>query len=127
LEERGISFENIMSLAGSEVAFENSEKYQKLEKKMQLALSDRNIASLVLASLRFDDDLRIGLIPENQRGDLVSTAFVGEVFQSAMKNYCLSKNKHNSKHGSLEKDKTTVGELGPFARSVLLALLEKTG
>ncbi len=127
LEERGISFENILSLAGSEGAFENPEKYQKLEKQMQLALSDRNIASLVLGSLRFDDDLRIGLIPMNQKGDYVGKAFIGEVFQSALKNYSLPENKHYSKQSGLEKNKTTVGELGPFTKSVLLALLEKTG
>jgi adenosylcobinamide amidohydrolase len=125
LEERGISFEGIMSLADPKIRCENPRKYQRLKEQMLLALSDKNIVSLVLASLRFDDDARNGLIPENPKNKDVSRISIEEIFKSAMDNYCLSKKTGDSKRASFGKEKTAIDNLGPFTRSVLLAVLNQ--
>ena len=65
LAERGISSELIMSLASEQnVKLEDSEK---LQKQVDLILSDKKIVPLLIAALRLDDDLEKGLIPKDQR------------------------------------------------------------
>ncbi len=126
LEERGITLERIVDLSSqSRTANGNLEKCQKLQEQMQLALSDRYIASLVLASLRFDDDSKFGLIPESLRETSFDKTVVKKIFQSALRKYFFEGNL-NRASGGFEKDETPLqGGIGPFTRSVLLALIDE--
>ncbi len=64
LSERGITSEIIMSLLAEPKIKRENPKYQQIKKQVGKILSDEKIGSLVLASLRFDDDFRKGLIPQ---------------------------------------------------------------
>jgi adenosylcobinamide hydrolase len=123
LNERGISPEIILSLIREpNVTFE-SPKYQKLEKQVEKILSDGRIASLVIASLRFDDDLEKGLIPANASNSVDKVVFE-EIIQTALKD-CLSDSKALSQFGFGKEKPTNRDSLGPFTKCVLLAILKK--
>ena len=47
---------------------ESAEKWNQFTEELQRVLSDQNIGSLVIASLRLDDDAKIGLIPVDTHG-----------------------------------------------------------
>jgi len=124
LEERGISSETIMSLlCEPKVAFESVE-YQLLKKQVEHMLSDRKIASLVMASLRFDDDLGKGLIPASPSENNMNNVEFEEIIQTALRNY-LSENNDSSRFDFKKEMSKNEGNLGPFTKCVFLAILKK--
>jgi adenosylcobinamide hydrolase len=126
LQERGISLETIIGLSTqSRTVRRNPEKYHQLQEQMQLALLDKRIASLVLASLRFDDDSKFGLIPESLRETSFDKTALEKIVQSALRKY-FSEGNVNRVSGEFEKDETALqGSIGSLTRSVLLALRDE--
>jgi adenosylcobinamide hydrolase len=126
LAERGMPLESLVSLlCQSQVLRESPEKRKQIEKQVQQVLSDRKIASLVMASLRLDDDLRMGLIPETQNNNYVDETLFEEVIQAALKDI-LSEGKHTSEPvDSRMENSSNENSLGPFTKRVLSAILTK--
>jgi iron complex transport system substrate-binding protein len=126
LEERGITIESIMSLlCQSNGIRENPKKQHQLKKQIEIAFSDEKIASLVITSLRFDDDSKIGLIPESQVDNSVDKTAFEEIVQTVVNNY-LSDDATISDIGGFNKDKiSNENGLGPLTKRVFLAILNK--
>ena len=75
-----------------------------------------------MASLRFDDDLKKGLIPPSKEST-VERAVFEQIVLAAIRNYL------SDKHGKLKAEATKLGvrdggELGPFTTRVLEAILK---
>ena len=121
LEERGISFTNMIALF-SEIhptIRGNSEKLRKLREELQQALSDPNVASLVIAALRLDDDAKMGLIPVGA----CDKSLVCEILQTAVIDYLCKKDKTSNYLRLDDKSPAVADRLGPFARSILVAIM----
>ena len=125
LAERGISSESIISLLCEPQIRRKPLKYQQLKKQVVQILSDKKIAALVMASLRFDDDLKKGLIPASQTNDSVNKVLFEEIIQTALRDF-LSENKAFSDFDFKKEKPANEDNLGPFTRCVFLAILEKT-
>ncbi len=122
LSERGIQTENLFSLLNDpQIPVENP-KYQRFKKEIERRLIDKKIASLVLASLRFDDDLSKGLIPEYGESTVDEAVFEGIVV-AAISNY-LSKEKGASEAKAMELKLRNRKRLGPLTTCVLEAILK---
>jgi len=122
LAERGISFESIMSLLCEPQVIPESPKYKQLKKRIEQTLSDRKIASLVMASLRFDDDLRKGLMPASQSINSMDKIVFEEIIQTALRDY-LSDVKVNSEFDFRKGKPANEDRLGPFTKRIFLAIL----
>ncbi len=85
LTERGIEIEKLMSLFTRIVLVEDA-KIQQFRKEVEQTLADKKIAGLILASLRFDDDLRKGLIPEQAQNSVDQDVFE-EIVSAAVRIY----------------------------------------
>jgi adenosylcobinamide hydrolase len=117
LEERGISLAKAITLF-LETRPKIAEKFEQFKEEIQNALSNPKVAPLVIAGLRLDDDVKIGLIP---RGIFDKSMVVG-IFQTAVIN-CLC-NKNPSEDLKLDDTSlTAVDNLGPFAGSILAAIM----
>ena len=118
LVERGISSELIMSLADeAKVKFESSEK---LQRQVDLILSDRKIAPLLLAALKLDDDLEKGLIPKDY-SDILDSAAFEKIIMAALK---CSFNSEKNLYDSVEKKHANRNRLGPSTKCLLKAILK---
>jgi adenosylcobinamide hydrolase len=119
LKERGIQTEKLMSLF-SETHRVESEKREQLRKEVEQTLADKKIAGLVLASLRFDDDLRMGLIPEHTE-NIVGQGVFEEIVTAAIRIYlsdnCIS-------DVECLRLMTNEKSLGPMTGCVLNAILK---
>ncbi len=124
LAERGISLESIMSLLCEPQVLHESPKYQQLKKQVEQTLSDKKIASLVMASLRFDDDLRKNLIPAGQSNNSIDKAVFEEIIQTALRDY-LFEGKAISEFDFRKGKPATEDSLGPFTKCVCIAILNK--
>jgi adenosylcobinamide amidohydrolase len=119
LAERGISSELIMSLADeAKVKFESSEK---LQRQVDLILSDQKIVPLLIAALRLDDDLEKGLIPKDQMNNIDNAVFE-EIIMAALK--CSLYDEKNL-FAYVEKKRNDKDRLGPSTKCLLIAILEK--
>ncbi|TRO46080.1 hypothetical protein E2P65_06385 [Candidatus Bathyarchaeota archaeon] len=116
LKERKICLEKMLSLfveAHPDLA-KNSDRFNKEAIQM---LSNPKIAPLIIASFRLDDDLKIGLIPEN----LIDIHNVVEALQNAVIN-CMHNN--NSELIKIEDvNSISVANLGPFVGGILVAIM----
>lgn len=120
LAERGLQIEKLMSFLSETKVPVESDKHRRFKKGLEQTLADKKIASLVLASLRFDDDLAKGLIPTHTENVVDQGAFE-EIAVSAIRSYL------SNKCGSGEEctgEETNDGRLGPLTRCVLKAILE---
>ncbi len=117
LEERRISIENAMSLflvTHPKLA----ENFEQFKEETQQALFDPKVAPFVIAGLRLDDDVKVGLIP---RGMFDKSVVIG-IFQTAVIN-CLC-NKNPSEDLKLDDTRlAAVDNLGPFVGSILGAIM----
>jgi len=120
LLERGIQTENLLSLLGEATIPVESPKYHKLQKELEQILSDNKIASLVLASLRFDDDLNKGLLPKQGESVVGQVAFEGVVLGAVRSYFSVGKGKSETLKLNLRNET----ELGPFTICVLKVLLK---
>ena len=119
LTERGIEIEKLISLFNQTLPVENA-KSQQLKKKVEQTLSDRKIVGLILASLRYDEDLRKGLIPEHAEKTIDQDIFE-EIVTVAIRNYLSDKCISDSECLRLI---TNEKSLGPLTNSVLNAILK---
>ena len=119
LSERGIQTENILSLLKTPLIPAESPKYQHLKKEVEQSLTDKKIASLVLASLRFDDDLNKGLIPAPGESTVDQAVFEGIVV-AAIKKY----EKGESEAEAVKLKLRNEAKLGPLTTCVLEAILK---
>jgi adenosylcobinamide amidohydrolase len=120
LADRCLSLETIMSqISEGKITNENPE-YPQLQRQLELILSDRKIASLVIASLRLDEDLAKGLIPK-KTANTVDQDLFEEIVQSASKY-----STNDFSEFTLNKAKPDdEAQLGPFTKCVLKTILKK--
>ena len=124
LEERGITVENLTILFSQirPVLRNNPEKRELFIKEFKQVLADQNIATLVIAGLRLDEDVRTNLIPEspNNKGD---SFVLHKILQKAVTD-CLSKQEVEFKFVRPDYLSSTFSEkMGWFTRSVLSAVM----
>jgi adenosylcobinamide hydrolase len=117
LNERGIS------LAKAAASFlkthpEIPGKSEQFNEELQHILSDPKVVPLILAGLRLDDDVKVGLTPK----DMFDQSTAIDSLQASVINYTGNKNQTKS----LKVDDTSlvpVDNLGPFARGILAAIM----
>jgi len=122
LAERRIQTEQIASLLTEPRIPVESPIYRRLKKEVEQILADRKIASLVLASLRYDDDLREDLIPVSSN-DSVETAAFEEIVQVAVRNYLASNRSLCNNERGKQKPEDEI-EVGPLTTCVFKAISE---
>ncbi|MFC1486309.1 adenosylcobinamide amidohydrolase [Thermoproteota archaeon] len=116
LDERKISLENAMNLFL--VTHPNlTENFEHFKEKVQHALSNPKIVPLVVAGIRLDDDLKVGLIPS-----MFDKSMVIEIFQvNIAKCLCNKKQSATLKLEDIPLD--AIKNLGPFIRRILWAIM----
>ncbi len=119
IAERGISSEIIMSLASEPNM--KSKSPEKLQRQVDLILSDTKIVPLLMAALRLDDDLEKGLIPKDHINNLDYAAFE-EIIMSALK--CSLYGEKNL-YDYVEKKQVDKTRLGPTTKCLLKAIVKK--
>lgn len=126
LEERGITFSEILSLA-TELGIEKQsvEMDSQLETRLKDLLDDQRIASLVLAAVRIDEDLVSELIPESKFSKLVSDTALRRIVQSALETYEKNRKAEIDSTCNCLSDERNYKKLGPSARNVLSAVLRE--
>ncbi len=121
LEERGISLANAITLF-TEICpkiHTSPEEIEQFKEEVQQVLSDPNVASFVVAGLRLDDDVKMGLIPV---GKFNKSRICG-ILQTAVMNYLGYKNVA-SKHIKLDEvSLASLDNLGLFTGSILSAII----
>ena len=95
-------------------------QYKELQKQLKLILSDGKISSFVIAALRLDEDLTKGLIPK-KTADTVDQVSFEEIVQAASK--CHLENFEKFVHDKAKPEDE--GQLGPFMKCALQAILQK--
>ena len=121
LKERRISIPHIITIFSEThpTISGNSEKLGKFTEELQKILYDPEVASLVIAALRLDDDAKMGLIPV----DMCDKSQVCGILQTAARD-CLYDKSVASKYLKLDdKNLAAVHRLGPFTRSILAAIM----
>ena len=126
LEERGISIAKMITLF-SQIHPEirgNAEKFRQFSEELQRIISDQNVALLVTAGLRLDDDTKMGLIPEAQTNTSNEQPVVCEILQTAVADY-LSKKNAISKHTIFDCQSLELAErMGLFTKNILFAVMD---
>jgi adenosylcobinamide hydrolase len=116
LFERGLSPQIMMSLK-PELKNKN---VKPIQEQLELLLMDKNIVSLVLASLRLDEDYSMGLIPEGTNRKIDEATFEEIAFASLRRQL-------NDYTFPDAKSKMATEPMfpGPFTKCLLLSILEK--
>jgi len=125
LQERGVTVEQMTTLFSQirPILRENAEKRKQFTEELDQVLSDQNIAALVIAGLRLDEDAKTDLIPENPANEYGRNFVVSKILQKAVIDY-ISKEKMPSKQVRPDYLSSTFSEkLGWFTRSVLSAVI----
>jgi adenosylcobinamide hydrolase len=125
LEERGVTVENLTRLLSQirPILRGSAEKREQFKAELEQALADQNIAALVIAGLRLDEDAKNDLIPENPANEYGRNFVLHKILQKAVTEY-LSKEEKPSKHVRPDYLSSTYSdELGWFTRSVLSAVM----
>lgn len=128
LQERGITIENLTTLFSQirPILRENSEKRKEFALELQKMLSDQNIASLVIAGLRLDEDAKKDLIPEKSINGINQKFVLHKILQKAVTDYMLKK-ESSVKYIRPDYLSSTFSEdMGWFTRSVLSAIMHST-
>ena len=115
LDERGISLAKAINLF-LETHSNTAEKFEQFNEEMQKALSDPKIVPFILAGLRFDEDVKKGLIPKG----MINNSLLVNAFQIAL-NGCLV-NKTSSKSLG-DTTLSAVANLGSCVSSILVSLM----
>jgi len=125
LKERGITVENMTTLFSqiSSVLDQNPEKRKQFMEEVEHVLSDQNIAALVIAGLRLDEDAKAGLIPENPANEYGRNFVLSKILQKAVTDY-LSKEKTSYSYVRPDYLSSIFAEkMGWFTRSILSAVM----
>ena len=117
LAERGIQPEDVLSLSEAEAS-----KVTQLKTELGKTLADEKISQLVLACLRFDDDLSKGLIPKAE-ATTVDQATFEKIVTTTVRDY-LSEGKNPSACGRLKLKLRNEENLGPLTTCLLNAILK---
>ncbi len=120
LGERGISSEFIISLASE--PNEKLDDSEKLQKQIDLILSDTKIAPLLMAALRLDDDIEKGLIPKDHVNNIDNVTFE-EIILSTLKCALYDEKNLYDYVGKNQVNKNR--RLGPTTKCFLMAILKK--
>jgi adenosylcobinamide hydrolase len=119
LADRRLPLETIISKVFEGKITKESPKYKQLQKQIELILSDDKIAKLVIATLRLDEDLSKGLIPEKNATTVDSVLFE-QIVQTALK--CPTD--HSLELGINKSKLEGEAQLGQFTRCVLQAIVK---
>jgi len=121
LEERGISLPNMITIfSETHPAIRgDSEKLGKFTEELQRTLCDPEVASLVIAALRLDEDAKMGLIPV----DMCDKSQVCGILQTAVMGFLYDENVASKYLKLDDKNLAAVHRLGPFTRSILAAIM----
>jgi len=125
LKERGITVENMTTLFSqiSSILDENPEKRRQFMTKLNDTLSDQNVAGLVIAGLRLDEDAKAGLIPRNPANEYGRNFVLTKILQKAAIDY-LTKDGKAYKFVRPDYLSSFFAEtIGWFTRSVLSAVM----
>jgi adenosylcobinamide hydrolase len=125
LKERGITVENMTTLFSqiSSILDEDPEKRRKFIEEVKHALADQNIAALVIAGLRLDEDAKSGLIPKKQANENERNFVLSRILQKAVTDY-LSNGKTSHKYVRPDYLSSIFAEkMGWFTRSILSAVM----
>ena len=125
LEERGITVEKMTTLFSQirPILRENPKKRKQFTKELEQVLSDQNIAALVIAGLRLDEDANAGLIPENPANEYGRNFVLSKILQKAVIDYMA---KEETPYRYVRPDylsSTFADKMGWFTRSVLSAVM----
>jgi len=125
LAERGITIENLTTLFSQirPILRENMEKRKQFNEELKKMLCDQNIAALVIAGIRLDEDAKKDLIPENPNNGYNKKFVVHKILQKAVTDY-MSKEKTTSKYVRPDYLSSTFSDdMGWFTRSILSAVM----
>ncbi len=125
LKERGITVENMTTLFSqiSSILDSNPEKRRQFMEEVEQVLCDQNIAALVIAGLRLDEDAKTGLIPENPANEYGRNFVLSKILQKAVTDY-LSKEQTSYKYVRPDYLSSVFAEkMGWFTRSILSAVM----
>jgi adenosylcobinamide amidohydrolase len=120
LTDRCLSLETIMSQVSEGEATNKRPEYLKLRKRLESILSDPKIASLVLASLRLDEDLAKGLIPK-KTPSIVDQASFEEIVKYSSK--CFSNDLAEFSFNKAKQEDEA--QLGPFTKCVFKGVIKE--
>ena len=125
LKERGITVENMTSLFSqiSSILDQNDEMRWQFIEQVKKALSDQNIAALVIAGLRLDEDAKTGLIPENPANEYGRNFVLSKILQKAVTDYLSKENKTNKYVRPDYLSSIFAEKMGWFTRSILSAVM----
>jgi iron complex transport system ATP-binding protein len=125
LSERGVTVNGLTILFSQirPLLREDAEKRKMFVEQLEQALVDQNIAALVIAGLRLDEDAKVNLIPENPANGYGRNFVLHKILQRAVINYMLegdgsSKNVRPDYLSSIFSDR-----LGWFSRSIISAVM----
>ena len=125
LEERGITVEGMTTLFSQirPIIRENPEKRKQFTKELEKALTDQNLAALVIAGLRLDDDAKNNLIPEKPNNNYGRSFNLSKILQKAVIDYMSQDNKPIKQVRPDYLSSIASDRLGWFSRSVLSAIM----
>ena len=125
LEERGVTVEGMTFLFSQirPLIRENPEKRKQFTKELEKVLTDQNIAALVIAGLRLDDDARNNLIPEKPTNNYGRSFNLSRILQKAVIDYMSEDNQTPKLVRPDYLSSIASDRLGWFSRSVLSAIM----
>ncbi len=116
LTERGISIKKAATQfleANPKIA----EKAEHFNEELKQILSSPKVVPLIIAGLRLDDDVKVGLTPK----DMFDHSMTLDSFQKSIIN-CISNNTQTKNLKVDDTDLASIEHLGPFARGILAAI-----
>lgn len=125
LEERGVTVEGMTFLFSQirPLIRENPERRKQFTVELEKVLTDQNIAALVIAGLRLDDDARNNLIPEKPTNNTGRSFNLSNILQKAVIEYLSGDNKPTKLVRPDYLSSIASERLGWFSRSVLSAIM----
>ena len=125
LEERGVTVEGMTTLFSQirPIIRENPDKRKQFTKELEKALTDQNLAALVIAGLRLDDDAKNNLIPEKPNNNYGRSFNLSKILQKAVIDYMSQDNKPIKQVRPDYLSSIASDRLGWFSRSVLSAIM----
>lgn len=92
--------------------------------QLKHVLTDQNVAALVIAAIRLDEDARFDLIPENPANEYSKNFVIHKILQKAVIDY-LSKEKKPFKYVRPDYLSSTFSdEMGWLTRSIISAVMD---
>ncbi len=120
LADRCLPLETILSQVSEGKITAETPGYLQIRKRVESILSDPKISSLVIASLRLDEDLAKGLIPKKTQNTLDHASFE-KIINFASKCFSNDFTELSFKKAKPEDE----AMLGPFAKCVLAGIVKK--